>query len=365
MRTSTLSCLLTGTVLCAAAGGLLRFPQEISQAVRDGLFLCWNTLLPSLFPFFVLSALIVNLGLSACLGQWLEPLMQPLFHLPGVCSSPLILGLLGGYPTGARTAVALYQNGQCTREQAQRLLSFCNNCGPAFLIGTVGVSQFGHLAYGLLLAGVHICAAFISGIILGFRAPKEPVPLSRRSPEPFLPLSRAFTDAVTGSMQSLLNLFSFVLCFSAILQLFRLTGIPALVTEFLHPLLTGTNGEQFFLGFFEMSSGVTALRDGPQEERLILASALLGWGGLSVHCQVLSILKDCDLSPVPYLKGKALHALLSAILMALLLRQAEALCLISGITLLYLPTALSKKAVENPRKVYYNGSSLTKEPWYP
>lgn len=361
MRTSTLSALLTGGILCTAAAGLLSFPSEISQAICEGLSLCGTILLPNLFPFFVLSALAVHLGLSGVLGQLLEPLMQPLFRLPGVCASALILGFLGGYPTGAKTAVSLYQSGHCTKDQAQRLLGFCNNCGPAFLIGVVGIGQFGHLFYGLLLAGVHVAAAILCGVFLSIHAPKEMYPIKKRDPESFLPLPRAFTKAVTDSAQSLLNLFSFVLCFCALLRLFQLSGIPRISARFLLPFLSGSNGESLLSGLLEMTNGVAGIRGGSTQERLILTSLLLGWGGLSVHCQTLSLLGDCNLSPTYYWKGKALHALLSAALMALILWQAEVLCFLCGFLLLTLPKTHRKKDVEKPRKIYYNGYSLKKE----
>ena len=85
---------------------LMRWPQESMAAARDGLALCGNVIIPSLFPFFVLSSLVVELGMSRYLGRLLEGVMAPLFRVGGACSSALALGFVGGYPVGARTAIA-------------------------------------------------------------------------------------------------------------------------------------------------------------------------------------------------------------------------------------------------------------------
>ena len=132
--------LMLGLALLCAVLALMRCPQESMDAARDGLALCGNVIIPSLFPFFVLSSLVVELGMSRYLGRLLEGVMAPLFRVGGACSSALALGFVGGYPVGARTAIALYENGQCSKTEAERLLAFCNNSGPAFILGVVGTS---------------------------------------------------------------------------------------------------------------------------------------------------------------------------------------------------------------------------------
>lgn len=337
MKTNYIARGLTGLILALAAFALLKYPQEISQAVSQGAQLCITLLLPGLFPFFILSSLAVKLGFTDLLGLLLNPLMGPLFHLPGNCACSLILGLLGGYPTGARTAAVLYREGLCSRQQAQRLLGFCNNCGPAFLLGTVGYGLFGELRYGLLLSGVHAGAACLSGMLLNRCGPGASETVTSAPSKPVSTLPAAFVSSVTESFQSLLNLFAFVLCFSAIAKLLLLSPLPARFSAFLSPFLIPENAEALFLGLFEMTLGVTAVLTGSIEERLILTSALLGWGGLCVHCQVLALLQDTDLSPAFYFKGKVLHALLSAFLMAALLFNLEGLCLAAGAAIMLFP----------------------------
>ena len=127
-----------GLALLLATLALMFWPKDSMAAARDGLTLCYNVIIPSLFPFFVLSALVVDLGLAGHLGRALEGIMRPLFNVPGACAPALALGFVGGYPVGARTALQLYQKGMCTKTEAERLLAFCNNSGPAFILGGLG-----------------------------------------------------------------------------------------------------------------------------------------------------------------------------------------------------------------------------------
>ena len=164
--------LLALGLLCAALA-LVLWPGEAMGAMRDGLKLCGNVIVPSLFPFFVLSSLVVELGMSRYLGRLFQPVMAPLFRVNGACASALALGFVGGYPVGARTAISLYQSGQCSKTEAERLLAFCNNSGPAFIFGVVGAGVFGSGALGLLLYLVHMAASLLVGLLFRFYRPGE------------------------------------------------------------------------------------------------------------------------------------------------------------------------------------------------
>ena len=341
-RARITSFLLTLTVLTAGAA-LVIYPQEVSAAVRANLTLCADTLLPSLFPFFVLSSLIIKTGLFRPLEQVLAPLMRYAFRLPGSCSSALALGLIGGYPTGAKTTTELYRSGHCSADEAQRLLSFCNNCGPAFLFGAVGCGIFGHPRYGLLLTGIHYAAALLTGLVMNRCAPIPTVRSSSHRTRS-IPLATAFVESVTGALRAMLDLCSFVLCFGAITKLLSLSGLPTKAANLLLSFLTPQTGENFLLGLLEMTHGVTAPSGEMLPIRLILTAGLLGWGGASVHCQVLSLLRDTDLSATLYLKGKALHGALSMLLMWGVLYGVEMTCLAAGCSLLFLPCMGVKKS---------------------
>ena len=319
--------ILLGLGLLLAAGSLVLWPAQAMEAARTGLALCGNVIIPSLFPFFVLSSLVVELGLSRYLGKLLQPVMAPLFRVNGTCAAALALGIVGGYPVGARTAISLYQSGQCTKTEAERLLAFCNNCGPAFILGVVGTGIFGSGRAGLLLYLGHIAASLLVGLLFRFYKPGQRPGRGRGASVQFQTASfpAAFTRSVTGALQSTLNICAFILFFTVIIRVLTisgwLTGAAACLSALFRPLgLSQVWAERLLTGCLEMSTGVSSLTDGALTGRISMAAFMLGWAGISVHCQVLAFLGDSGLSLRTYVAGKALHGILSAGILALLLR---------------------------------------------
>ena len=381
---------LVGLGLLCAALALIAWPAQSAAAVREGMALCANVVVPSLFPFFVLASLVVELGLSRCLGRLLHPIMAPLFRVNGACAAALALGFVGGYPVGARTAIQLYQQGQCSKTEAERLLAFCNNSGPAFILGAVGAGVLGSGRAGLALYLCHMAASLMVGLLFRFYRPGEGPSSPRRMGERFqaVSFSAAFPRSVTGAMTSSLNICAFILCFSVVVRLLTLSGLLGAAAQLLSSLppplaLPPAWSRRLLVGALELSSGVYSLTDGSLTGRLSMAAFMLGWAGVSVHLQVLAFLGDSGLSMRTYLTGKLLHGGLSALLMgalaprlaptlsvsACLIQQTEAIAgqdalralalsaaAAWGLWLCFLALAVfpGKKAVEKPKRLRYN-----------
>ncbi len=279
-----------GAVLSFAAL-LLLHPETASAAMEEGLLLCFRTVIPSLFPFFVVTSLLTQLGFAALLQSVFSPLMEPLFKLRGACALPLLTGLLGGYPTGAKTVADLHREGIIFREEAELLLGFCCNCGPGFLMGFVGAGVLGGAALGARLYVIHAASAFLTGIILCRIGPgKRPVLLPCRLPAAPLHLPRIFTGAVTGSLTSMLNICAYVVIFRTAAALLPLPGA--------------------WLGTLEMVSGLAAISSGRQA--FISAAAITAWSGFSVHCQTMAVTEDLSLKW--YWPGKLIQTAIAAAL---------------------------------------------------
>lgn len=309
---------LAASALLIATAALVISPGEAINGAKDGLALCFNVIVPSLFPFFVLSSLVVDLGLAAYLGRAMEGLMRPLFRVSGSCAAAVALGFIGGYPVGARTALQLYEQGLCSKTEAERLLAFCNNSGPAFILGVVGAGVFGDSRVGLLLYLTHALASLLVGLLFRFYGGWERRRACAPRPKPIqtVTLPAAFTGAVSRALQSTLNICAFVVFFAVVLRLLSaygaLSGAAALLS------LAGFEGEwarRLVAGLLELSSGVASLQGGAGlAGRVSMAAFMLGWAGLSVHCQVLSFLVDSGLSARVYLAGKLCHGLIAAAL---------------------------------------------------
>ncbi len=292
-----------------ATVGLLQQPQASAKSVQDGLSLCFQVIIPALFPFFILSSLVIDLGFSHRLGNALSAIMPPLFAVNGNGATALVLGLVGGYPVGAKTVVQLYQTKACSKIEAQRLLAFTNNAGPAFVLGVVGLNLLGNKQLAWVVYGSHVLSAILVGLLFRFYHPQEPCSTLPAAPPPSVPFLPAFLSAVSKAMESTLQVCSFLLCFSVILQLLSqsVTFSPFGISPYLcQSLLTG---------FFELSSAIQSLHQSPSLPfQVALSSLFLGWAGLSIHCQVLSCVRETDLSLTPYFCGKLLQSLFSALL---------------------------------------------------
>lgn len=315
--------LLLGLLLALAVLALIVWPQRSAAAARDGLLLCYNVIIPSLFPFFVLSSLVVELGMAGYIGRIVERIMRPLFNVPGVCASALVLGLIGGYPVGAQTAVGLYEKGLCSKTEAERLLAFCNTSGPAFILGVAGAGIFCDSRIGILLYLVHAAAAVCVGMVFRFyKRSKTEGRDSGRAPFYAQRLSTAFTGSVKNSFTAIFNICAFVVFFTVLIQMLAQAGILRGLAVPLAALgLPVQWGERLLTGVLEVSSGVWTLAEvGATPGSVSMAAFMLGWGGLSVHCQVLSFTGASGLSMRPYFVGKLLHGGVSALLAGALCR---------------------------------------------
>ncbi len=317
---------LTILGLLAVTAGLMVFPAQMVGAAREGVELGFNVLIPSLFPFFVISSLTVELGLAERLGSVFSGVMGPLFNVSGECAAALILGFIGGYPVGARTIISLYEQGRCTKAEAERMLAFCNNSGPAFIFGVVGAGIFLSSSVGLILYLTHMAASILVGLIFrshGGRGSGGRLPRPQRERVSF---PAAFVRAVGSSFTSCLGICGFVIFFTVFTRLLFLSGVLKAVSAAIGTVL-GPLGfdeawaERLLTGFIELTGGVWSLREVSSRltASVSMAAFMLGWAGLSVHCQVLSFLGSTGLSARTYILGKALHAGISAALAALIM----------------------------------------------
>ena len=286
--------------VAAAFALLLALPAAAAEGARAGLTLCAGVVVPSLLPFLILSGLAAALGLPALLAEKLAAVWR-LLRVPPVCAAPLLLGLLGGYPVGATALAALVKSGDLSPEEAARALPWCSNTGPGFIVGFAGAGVFGSVRVGLLLYLCHVLAALILAFFGGNR--RAFAPLSR----PFSvesSLAEALPEAVRSAAMNMVCICAYVVFFSVLSCLLRAAGLH------FSPLAAG---------ILELSQGVAALRGMPASPcAAALCAFLLGFGGLSVHCQVLYAMAGTDVKCARHFAGRILHGLISALLAFLL-----------------------------------------------
>ncbi len=304
--------------LCAMAC-LVLAPSEAIESARYALSLCAELIIPSLLPFFAASALLIRLGAPQELGRLLAPLARKLWGVSGAGASAFLAGICGGYPLGAQTVAELYGAGQISREEAGRLLRFCNNSGPSFLIGVIGAGLFSSRSAGLLLYGVHILAAILTGALFRRRGASCSSPCPVQCPG----IAEALVASVRQATSAVLSVCGFVVCFCVLSGLLDALGLWDAAAALLSraALVPAPDARALLIGLTELSSGIGALRAlPPTAGRFVLAAFLCGWGGLSVHLQTMAVLAETDLDGRTHLAGRFLSAILSALLAAAALR---------------------------------------------
>lgn len=270
---------------------------RVRESVSDALRLCGASVVPALFPFLVVTGLLMSLGFGAWASPWLSPLMTGVYRLPGAAGSALLLGFLGGYPVGARTAADLYRLGQLTKDEAERLLTFCNNANPAFLLGALGAGVFHSARAGLWLWLIHLLSALLTGLCFrGQSGARHAPPTLSNAQAAFFP---AFVEAVGNAASAMLRVCAFVAFFSVMARPLKSWNNPAAA-----PLV----------GLLELFSLTPMLT--PDSYGFILASVCAGWGGLSALAQTAAVLENTGLSVRPCLRGKAVQAVFAGLLAA-------------------------------------------------
>jgi len=292
--------LIISCMLILAAVLLLVYPEVCAQAIQNGLSICAKSVLPSLFPFFVISNLFVAAGFSHKLSKAAAPLLHRVFHLPHACASALILGYIGGYPVGAASIARLYEAKEISKTDAEYSMLFCNNAGPAFIFGILGGSIFHSLKLAVILWLIHVCSSLFLGILFRPNLTPESTQISLQEKEE-IPISTALTQSVSNAAEATLRVSACILLFS-------------IICEYAHHLKFGENSLfTYLLASLELTNGIHLLHETgiSQQQLFVFTSGLLGWGGLCVHCQTLDVLSRAELRSNHYFVGKILHAMLS------------------------------------------------------
>ncbi len=286
-----------------------------SAWVSRGLELCAKKLAPSLFPFLVVSSLVVTSGAGTAIFKIFEKPLSKLFGVSKGCCAPIILGWLCGFPVGAKCASELYREKSISASEYSRVLCISSIPSPAFLIGAVGGAMLGSAASGVILYALCLISCILIGIFLKTTTKASSV---QRSPLPCeksgKSLAASLTGAVTDSALSMLYICGFVVFFSAFLG--ALEGALSLCS------ISGTWSALLF-SLFEITSGVSKISS-LSGATLPLCALAVGWSGLSVHFQTAAICSSNGIKLLPYVLS---HLAKSLICFAL----AAVICLIGVI----------------------------------
>lgn len=308
-------------------------PGESFNAAIQGLNTWFNIVFPSLLPFFIGSDLLINLRMVDFLGRLLEPVMRPLFNVPGCGSFPFVMSITSGYPVGSKIVAELYNKKMCNRVEAQRLLSFCSTSGPLFMLGAVGVGMLNSREGGVIIALSHYLGAITLGLAFRYykhREGRQNTALTNYRKWPFRmdnsmrndnrPLGALLSEAVKNSVNSLLTIGGFIVLFSVVINLLMMLGITGFISHGILFLLSPFGIDKSLSspiagGLFEITIGSKLISSTQAllQQKIIAAAGIIGWSGFSIHAQVASMISTTDLNMKTYMVSKMFHGILSSI----------------------------------------------------
>ena len=291
---------------------MLRRADVATNCMRQGLSLCATTLLPSLFPFLAISELLVTSGMIAWIARPLERPLGKLLGLSRAGCSAMVLGLICGFPVGARCAILSYQKEMLTRDECEHVLACASIPSSAFLISTVGTTLWKNTSFGAFLYLCAVISAILSGILLYVLQKQDKNAewnTSKSTSSKIHFEAGMLTSAIKNATLNTLLICAYVVFFSTLTGTVEIVLARFSASEITHAILSAT---------LELSGGVSAASSLENHQlAAILTGATVGWSGISVHCQMLSLCDGTDLSIRPYLKAKAVQAVICAIVTAL------------------------------------------------
>lgn len=364
-------------IFCIFTICLVIFSNSNLQATKNGLKLWANNVLPSLFPFLIATNLLKSTNIINHISKYCNKFMRPLFNVPGNCAYAFVLGLISGYPVGAKIVADLKNNNMCTQEEAERMIAFTNNSGPLFIIGTVGMTMFSSSEIGILLLVTHILSAITVGIILGIssrignnhicnnrigRFAKMPnteytfthsalahstsvrststysdfihstVSTYEKNSSPFSSsinntscnfqnLGEILSKSILEASKTVIMIGGFVVLFSVVISICNNSKILDIAAILIQPICNILNFPLKFIkpllfGLLELTNGISLVASTPNKAisvNIVLSAFLLGFGGISVMLQVLSITSKANIPIKKYIYGKLMQGIIATI----------------------------------------------------
>lgn len=342
-----ISAVVWATAVAVLTLSLVLFPDTALEAARDGMTLFLNVVFPSLLPFFILAEIMLALGVVHFIGVLFEPLMRPLFNVPGEGAFVLSMGLAAGYPMDAVITARFRKQEMCTRVEGERMLAFSNTADPLFVFGAVAVGMFAMPGLGQTLALAHYVSAFLVGLTFRFYGMGDQAlhtervrtgnllgraveALTRARQEDGRPFGQVMGDAVSDSVKTLWMICGFIMLFATLVRIIDVVGIYPLIAAPFELLfhLTGIDTalvRAAVAGLLEIDLGTLAAAkaSAPLVQQAAVAGAIIAWSGLSVHGQVASVLTGTDIRMRPYMAARLLHAVVAYIATLLLVQRVD------------------------------------------
>lgn len=303
-KSETVIYALTAGIIFFIGFILIRHPNSATRGVSDGIELCISTLIPSVFPFMFVACLLLESGLLVRTERMFSFIGKRIFGLPGCCVPVIFFSMIAGLPVGARLTEELYVKGMITKIQGQRMLFFCMNPGPAFVITGVGYKMLGSYELGILIYVSLIVSSLLIGIlsvpVWSDASAVDKTSVNSTRPE----ITSAVVKAVSQSSRSVFSICAWVVLFSCLTELIKTLGFSENTENFLFAITEVTNGCRRCAEIYPVP----------------LIAGIIGFGGFCAHMQVATPIMTLRLEYKYFISARILNAGISVLLSLLLLQ---------------------------------------------
>lgn len=326
MRHYVKNLLFLSLILCLLVG-IIKYPEISIDSAYDGLLTWFNIVLPSLFPFFIISEILIEIGFVSFTGKCLQPIMSPMFNVSGEGAFPFSMSIISGYPIGAKVASSLREKGIITKTEAERVVCFSSTSGPLFMLGAVAIGMLNNSSAAPLIMYPHYLGAVTIGIFLRFYKHNEK-PSNRKKGHNIrsmvndlnknYSIGSILSNAVKNSLSTIILVGGFIIFYSVLTELLftskifnKLIYLIDSVSPFRinKELLHG-----FIAGFLEVTTGCKKIASLNIDfiYKILIINFLIGWSGFSIHSQSFSFISKTDINSKVYILSKFLHGILSS-----------------------------------------------------
>lgn len=292
---------------------ILSVTKRFQSAIIDGVSLWYACILPTVFPFAVITAITSALSVTSKISNVLSPFTTRIFKVNGAVGYAFFLNVLSGYPMGAKLIGELKEKGAISQTESVRASVLCSSSSPTFLIASVGGIMFNSVKFGLCLFCCHLVALIVTGFIFSFYNRKDKPTLNNNAP--LKKIDNLFYESVFSSTLATLTVGGIIVVFYLLTEVLLYFGLLTPVVSFFSVFLGKQNGRAFALGIFECTKGLKALAlGGFSALSLPIACFLTSFGGISVIMQSVAFLKRAKIKIAPFLLSKVCSAILSFVL---------------------------------------------------
>ena len=295
----------------------ISFPEKYLKSFYKVIILWALNVLPSLLPFFFLTALLTKTAKISSISNKLSPLAKLLFNNDGICFYPFIMSILSGYPVGSSIVNELYSQKLINKDQATKISVLASTSGPLFIVGTVGICMFSNKLYGFIILISHIIATVLSAITL--RNYKKQSFINNTT-IPFKKIDNVLYESMYNSVISVLLVGGFI-AISYVLtdicsDLNLLLPLEKVVAIIFSPFnIDNFQAKGFCYGLIECTRGSQFLSSSSNYALSVaLTSSVISFGGLSVFLQSITHLKKANVNIKIFCLGKLLSSIFAFII---------------------------------------------------